>query len=135
MADGFVLVCGAQEFQDGEAVADGCAVGVGQDRADLVGGAAGPALVFCVHLPGAVHAEVGVKGQAALDAGEEVLAAWGDVEYAAACEVGCGVFGHPQVAAGQHLVREGAVQASRALPDRVSFGHGSRVAWGRGGEG
>lgn len=130
-----MLVRGAQEFQNGEAVADGCAVGVGQDRADLVGGAAGPALVFCVHLPGAVHAEVGVEGQAAFDAGEEVLAAWGDVEDSAAREVGGGVFRHPQVATGQHLVRQGAVQASRGLPDRVSFGHGSRVAWGKGVEG
>lgn len=44
VADGLALLAGAQEFEDGEAVADGGVVGVGQDRADLVTGAAAPAL-------------------------------------------------------------------------------------------
>src|SRR5690606_12214208 len=49
-------------------------------------------------------------------------------------EVGGGEPGHAQVAAGEHPAREGTVQSLRGLPDRVSFGHGSRVArrgWSR----
>lgn len=69
------LVLGAQKLEDGQAVADGRALLGAEDRADLVGGAAGPALAGRVQLPRAVHAQMGVEGVAALDAGEQVLAA------------------------------------------------------------
>ena len=107
VADGPVLVGGAQQFQDGEAVADGGVGGGAEDRPDLVGGAAAPALAGGVHLPGAVHPQVGVEGEAALDAGEEVLAARGDVQDGAAGEIGRGELGHAEVGAGQQPARRG----------------------------
>lgn len=91
VADGVVFVGGADQLQYGEAIADGRAVGVAQDRADLVCRAAAPALAVGVHLPGAVHPQVRVEGQAALDAGEEVLAAGRHLQDGTAGEVGRGV--------------------------------------------
>ena len=97
--------------------------------ADLVVGAAAPALAVGVHLPGAVHPQMGVEGQAALDAGEEVLAARGDVQDPRPVR---SAVAQPRAPAGRERVSgragEGVVQPPRGLPDGVSFGHGSRVA-------
>ncbi len=75
-------------------------------------------------MPGAVHPEVAVQGEAALEAGEEVLAAGGDVEGDAAGEVGGGEAGDAQVAAGECAACEGGVEPGRHAPDAVAFGHG-----------
>lgn len=101
MAHRVRLVRGADEFQDREAVAVRGVVGVAEDRADLVVRAAVRAGPGGVHAPGAVHPQVGVEGEAALDAGEEVLAARGDVEKHAAGQVGGRETGDPEVRAGQ----------------------------------
>lgn len=131
MADRLVLVPGAEQFEDGEPVADGGVLRVGEDGADLVGGATAPALARGVDAPGSVHPEMAVQGEAALDAGEEMLAARDDVQDRPAGEVGGGESGDAQVGAGEDPACECGVQTLGGLQDGVSFGHASMM---RGGE-
>ena len=92
---------GAQEFDDREAVADGGVLLVAEDRPDLVARAARPALAGAVDLPAAVHPQVGVERQAALQPGEQVFAARRHVQDLVSGQIGRGVRRDAQVGHGQ----------------------------------
>ena len=75
--------------------------------------------------PGAVHAEMTVQGQPALDAVQEVLPSWDYLNRAAPEEI-CGrQCWHPKVAALQYLPCEGEVQPPGCAPDGITLGHRS----------
>ncbi len=78
-------------------------------------------------MPGAVHPQVRVQGEPALDPGEQVLAAGGDLVHGAPGEVGGGELRDPEVAAGQRPPGQRVVQPACGEPDRVAFGHGASV--------
>ncbi|GAA3042103.1 hypothetical protein GCM10020000_21260 [Streptomyces olivoverticillatus] len=127
VADDGGLVGGAQEVQRGQAVADGGVGGGGQEGPDLMLRAAALPLTGGVDPPGAVHPEVRVERQPALDAGQQVLAARHDLGDGAAAEIDGGELGHPQVTADERLSRERTVKVARGAPDGVSFGHEASI--------
>jgi hypothetical protein len=75
---------------------------------------------------------MGVEGEAALHAGEEMFAARGDIQDGPPGEICGGEARHTEVGPGQGLSGESGVQALGGSPDGVSFGQASmmRERWG-----
>ncbi len=123
------LLVGPQQFQHREPVADSRVLAVAEDRADLVSRTAPPPLARRVHPPGAVHPQMAVEGQPALDPGQQVFPARDDVQDGTAGEVGGGEAGDAQVRPGQ-LPPASAVW-SRAAVCRTVSPSGMTPSWAR----
>src|SRR5215475_10548094 len=123
-----VFAGGRQDLRDAEEVADRLPSRVGEQEAYLVGVPPWRARVRGADVPGAVHLEVSVHGQAVPGADQQVLAPGDGLGHRLAAEVDRGVPGNPVVAAGQHPPRQGLVQAAGGVPDDVTFGHYPRIA-------
>src|SRR5215475_4180255 len=123
-----VFAGGRQDLRDAEEVADRLPSRVGEQEAYLVGVPPWRARVRGADVPGAVHLEVSVHGQAVPGADQQVLAPGDGLGHRLAAEVDRGVPGNPEVAARQHPPRQGLVQAAGGVPDDITFGHYPRMA-------
>src|SRR5215471_4651022 len=123
-----VFAGGRQDLGDPEEVADRLPPRVGEQEAYLVNVSPWRARVRRADVPGAVHLEVGVHGQAVPGADQQVLAPGDGLGDRLAAEVDRGVPGNPEVATSEHPPRQGLVQAMGGVPDDVTFGHYPRMA-------
>src|SRR6202022_4863171 len=111
---------GADQFDHAELIPDRLPVVVGEQQPDPV--AVPDPFGRGPDLPGAVHAQVGVDGEAVLGPDEQVLAAGDGLGHAIAGQVGGGQPRDTEVAAGQRPPRQRPVQAAGGVPDDVSLG-------------
>ena len=128
MPDDGRLLCGAEQLDDRQPVADGEPALRAQDDSHLPVGAAGPRCPRPEQTPAAVHLEVAVQRQPGVGAGEQMLAAADHLDDGLPGEIRRRELRDPEVAVHEDAAGERLVQPPRHQPDGVSLRHASTLA-------
>ena len=128
VADSPVLLAGSDQLDNAELEAGRLPLLVREHQPDPV---VPPRIARCrADPPGAVHLEVRMHRDVALDPGEQVLAAGDSPGHGAAGQVGRREPRDPEVAARQHAPGQRLVQLAGRPPDDVTLGHEASIPSG-----